>query len=201
MLQKGIILVLISSVFIIGQLNAQEDRFSIGPRVGVNFANVSNVEDSKSLTGLAIGLTSTYSINESTGLTFDLLYSGEGYKHGDDEFKVNYLQIPIYFDVFFGEQGESFRPKVYAGFVPGFLLSAKANDDELDKDQFNSFNFAFSGGLGFNYRVGSRIWLNTDLRAYLGLTDIRDESLQVGDKIANNNIQFSLGLAYGLSRV
>lgn len=201
MFLKGKILVIISSLFIIGQLNAQDDKFSIGPRVGVNFANVSNVENSKSLTGLAIGLTSTYSINETAGLTFDLLYSGEGYKSGNDEYKLNYLQIPIYFDVFLGEQGEQFRPKVYAGFVPGFLLNAKTNDTELNKDDFNGFNFAFSGGLGFNYRVGSRIWLNTDLRAYLGLTDIRDEALQIGDKRANNNVQLSLGLAYGLSKI
>jgi hypothetical protein len=201
MFQKGITFLLFSTLFITGQLNAQEDKFSIGPRLGVNFANVSNVENTKSLTGLAIGLTSTYSINETSGLTFDLLYSGEGYKSGDDELKLNYLQIPIYFDVFFGEQGESFRPKVYAGFVPGFLLNAKTNDTELDKDQFNGFNFAFSGGLGFNYRVGSRIWLNTDLRAYLGLSDIRDDAFQVGDKVANNNVQLSLGLAYGLSKI
>ena len=201
MLLKGKILVIISSLFIIGQLNAQDDKFSIGPRVGVNFANVSNVENSKSLTGLAIGLTSTYSINETAGLTFDLLYSGEGYELGDDALKLSYLQIPIYFDVFLGQQGENFRPKVYAGFVPGFLLHAKANDTELDKDQFSGFNFAFSGGLGFNLRVTDRVWLNTDLRAYLGLTDIRDDAFQVGDKQANNNVQLSLGLAYGLSKL
>jgi hypothetical protein len=71
----------------------------------------------------------------------------------------------------------------------------------VDEEPLAGFNFAFSGGLGFNYRVGSRIWLNTDLRAYLGITDIRDDEYQAGDKEANNNVQLSIGLAYGLSKL
>lgn len=174
------------------------DQTSLGPRVGVNFSNVSNVDDSESLTGLAIGLTSTYSISEQTGLTVDLLYSGEGYKIGSNELHLNYLQLPILFDLFFGELGEKFRPKVYAGIQPGFLLNAKNNEIEVE-DFYKTFNIAVAGGLGFNYRVGSRIWLNTDLRAALGLTDIREDA--IGDKNANSNIQLSLGLAYGLSKI
>jgi hypothetical protein len=186
-------------LFGVGTAKAQlSDQISIGPRVGVNFANVNNVDGSKSLTGLAIGLTSTYSFNESTGLTIDLLYSGEGYSLNENDLHLNYLQIPILFDLFFGEYGDKFRPKVYAGLTPGFLLSAKVNDNKVD-DFYNGFNIAITGGLGFNYRVANRIWLNTDLRAYLGLSDIRQEA--TGDKVANNNIQLSLGLAYGLSKL
>lgn len=197
MLKKGIILVLLSSVFTVYQLNAQDD-FSIGPRVGVNFSNVSNVSNSKSLTGLALGLTSTYSINETSGLTVDLLYSNEGYAISDNKYKIAYLQIPIYYDLFFGKLGDSFRPKVYVGIQPGFLLHAKYNDTEVDKSSLNSFNAALSGGAGFNYKIASRIWLNADLRAFLGLSDISEA---IADKQANNTIQVSLGLAYGLSKL
>ena len=182
-----------------GAANAQiGDQTSIGPRVGINFSNVSNVDGSEALTGLAIGLTGTYSISEKTGLTIDLLYSGEGYKLNSDELRLSYLQIPIFYDLFFGELGEKFRPKVYAGIQPGFLLDSKNNGNDVE-DVFNSFNVAVCGGLGFNYRVGSRIWLNTDLRAALGLSDIREDA--IGDKVANSNIQLSLGLAYGLSKM
>lgn len=182
-----------------GTANAQiGDQTSIGPRVGVNFANVSNVSGSTSLTGLTLGLTSTYSISESTGLTVDLLYSGEGYVLDGNDHHLNYLQIPVLFDLFFGDLGDKFRPKIYAGLTPGFLLSAKVNDNDVD-DFYNGFNIAVTGGLGFNYRVGNRIWLNTDLRAHLGLSDIRQDV--IGDKVANNNIQLSIGLAYGLSKI
>ena len=199
---KAIKLIFILGLFLSGIeiANAQSpgDQTSIGPRIGVNFSNVSNVDNSESLTGLVLGLTTTYSINEATGLTVDLLYSQEGYELNGNEYRLNYLQIPIYYDLFFGELGERFRPKIYAGLVPGFLLDAKVDDAELN-DVYNSFNIALSGGLGFNYRVGSRIWLNTDLRAYAGLSEIRE--VATGDKVANSNIQLSLGLAYGLSKL
>jgi len=196
-LKKGIILLLLTGIFTTYQLNAQDD-FSIGPRVGVNFSNVSNVSNSKSLTGLALGLTSTYSINETSGLTVDLLYSNEGYAVNDNKYKIAYLQIPIYYDLFFGKLGDTFRPKVYAGVQPGFLLNAKYNDTEADKSSLNSVNFALTGGAGFNYKVASRIWLNLDLRAFLGLSDV---SKVLAEKQANNTIQLSLGLAYGLSKL
>jgi hypothetical protein len=62
-------------------LQAQsEDRFSIGPRGGVNFSTITNVDNVESITGLVLGLTSTYSLNEHTGITLDVLYSSEGYK-------------------------------------------------------------------------------------------------------------------------
>lgn len=200
MFSKLKILVCAVSLFTAFQLSAQ-DALSIGPRVGVNFSTVSHVDNSKSLTGLAAGLTTTYSINESTGLTLDLLYSGQGYKLGNDDYKISYLQVPLYFDLFFGALGEGFRPKVYAGVAPQFLLNAKQNDTKLDKSLYNSINFAVSGGLGFNARVASRIWLNTDLRAFLGLNDLRDKSIQVGEKVTGSSVQFSLGLAYGISKV
>lgn len=199
MLKKGIILVCLASLLTGYQLNAQDD-FSIGPRVGVNFSNVSNVENSSSLTGLAIGLTSTYSISESSGITVDLMASHEGFSINDDDFRATYLQIPILFDVFFGELGSAFRPKVYVGVTPGFLLGAKFNDDKIDDlDGFKKFNLALTGGLGFNARVASRIWLNADLRAYLGLTDTSDNV--VDEKNTQSTIQPSIGLAYGLSKL
>lgn len=199
MFKKGLILVCLASFLSVYQLNAQDD-FSLGPRVGLNFSNVSNVDESSSLTGLVIGLTTTYSINESSGITVDILASHEGYSFPpENDFRLTYLQIPILFDVFFGELGSAFRPKVYVGVTPGFLLSAKINDDKLDDlDDFNKFNLALTGGLGFNQRVASRIWLNVDLRAYLGLTDISDFGTE---KNRISTVQPSIGLAYGLSKL
>ncbi|MEO6130659.1 MAG: outer membrane beta-barrel protein [Saprospiraceae bacterium] len=197
MFNKVKILVLAASFFTVCQLNAQ-DAFSLGPRVGVNFSNFSHVDNSKSLLGPVFGLTTTYSINETTGISVDFLYSKEGYKVGDNDAKVNYFQVPITFDLFFGALGESFRPKAYVGIAPEFLLGAKLNDTTVDKSNYNSLNLALVGGLGFNARVANRIWLNTDLRAFLGLTDVVKV---IPEKQTNNTIQFSLGLAYGISKI
>ncbi|NND33633.1 MAG: PorT family protein [Saprospiraceae bacterium] len=174
------------------QSSAQlENRFSIGPRIGANISNVT-VSGTETLTGLAAGLTSTYSINETSGITLDALYSAEGYKSGNNEVHLNYLRIPILYNSFFGKLGEPFRPKIYAGFSPGFLISAENNNSDI-KSQYKSAVLDLVGGIGFNYRLANRVWLNIDVRAFLGLNNLAER----GDE-KNRTIQPSLGIAYGI---
>ena len=168
-----------------------KNRLSIGPRAGINFASI-DAESASGITGLTIGLTSTYSINQSSGVSVDLLYSGEGYDQGSTEYRLNYFKVPIAYNVFFGTLGESFRPKVYLGVVPGFLLNAEENGRDVS-DEYSSTSLDALGGLGFNYRLANRIWLNTDLRLFLGIDDLSERT-----SIKNQNIQFSLGVAYGI---
>ena len=132
-------IIFILMIMVTGWISLQaqsEDRWSIGPRGGVNFANVTNVEESQSITGVVLGVTSTYSFNQNTGLTMEALYSVEGYKAPFSEYHLRYLQIPLYFDYFFGNLGERFRPKIYAGVSPGFYLGGTLNDlDTNDEDR------------------------------------------------------------------
>lgn len=179
-------------------LYAQNNVFSIGPRVGVNLANVSHVNESKTLTGLAVGITSTYSIAEHAGIMVDLLYSQEGYKtSGDQSVRYDYLRLPIYYTFFLGNLGEALRPKVYAGLAPGINLKAETVTIDITKDAA-PIVLDMSAGLGLNYRLASKVWLNADLRAFIGLTDFRKKEYRTGDKLAARNIQTSLGVAFGL---
>lgn len=178
-----------------------QGTFSIGPRAGVNLANVSENEDGSSVIGLVAGLTSTYSFNESSGITVDVLYSAEGFEAADEtEVDLNYLQVPIYYNLFFGNLGDAFRPKIFAGVAPGLSLGGETGDIEID-DQLNSFSFSVTGGVGFNYQIADRLWLNTDLRAFLGLTDIYEDVPDDQDAAKARNLQLSVGLAYGLSEI
>jgi outer membrane protein W len=182
--------------------NAQiKDRWSIGPRGGVNFANVTNVEESQSITGVVLGLTTTYSLNENSGLTLEALYSVEGYKAPFSEYHLRYLEVPLYFDYFFGQLGDRFRPKVYVGVAPAFYLGGTLNDLNNNDEYFNKFLISATGGLGFNYRIANRIWLNTDLRSFIGLSDIRAKNFNEGDSVNPRIVQVSLGLCYGLSKL
>jgi outer membrane protein W len=197
-----IFLTLLCAVFAWSAAQAQsKDNISIGPRGGVNFANVTNVDESESITGLVLGLTSTYSFNERTGLTLDVLYSVEGYQGPFEEYRLRYLEIPVYFDVFFGELGNRFRPKVYAGVSPSFFLGGTLNELDVNETYFKNFLLNATGGVGFNYRIANRIWLNTDLRGFWGLSDIRDDDYVTGDPIKPRNAQLTLGLAYGLAKL
>jgi hypothetical protein len=78
------------------------------------------------------------------------------------------------------------------------MLNAKVNDAKQNNDFYNGFVVAVSGGLGFNYRLADRIWLNTDLRAYVGLSDLRDQKPAGDDTVAGRTYQLSLGVAFGL---
>jgi len=197
-----ILITLLFAVFAFSEMRAQgKDRISIGPRGGVNISNVSNVEESQSVTGVALGLTSTYSFNERTGLTVDALYSVEGYKAPFEEYKLRYLQVPVYFDFFFGELGNRFRPKIYGGVSPSFFLGGTLNELDINQPYYSDFILNVTGGLGFNYRIGDRIWLNTDARAFYGVNDIRHEDVATGDPVKPRTYQFSLGLAYGLVKL
>lgn len=168
-----------------------KNRLSIGPRAGLNFATV-DAENVSRVTGLVVGITSTYSINEGSGVSVDLLYSAEGYEQGGTEYDLNYFKVPLAYNVFLGSLGESFRPKLYLGVAPGFLLNAEANGRDV-ADQYTSTTFDALGGVGFNYRLANRIWLNTDLRFFLGLNDLSETT-----SIKNQNIQLSVGVAYGI---
>jgi hypothetical protein len=193
---------LLFAVLLSAVVNAQsDDRFSIGPRGGINLANVTNIDESQSITGVVLGLTSTYSFNEKFGLTVDALYSVEGYKAPFENYHLRYLQIPIYFDVFFGELGNRFRPKAYIGVSPAFFLTGTLNELDVNETYFNKFILHATGGVGFNYRVANRIWLNTDVRAFVGLGDIRSADFATGESIMPRNVQLTLGLAYGLAKL
>jgi hypothetical protein len=87
--------------------------------------------------------------------------------------------------------GEAFRPKIYLGVAPGFLIQATNNDADI-KNQYKSSIIDFGGGIGFNYRLANRVWLNADLRAFLGLSLLA----KTGDA-KNRTMQLSLGIAYG----
>jgi hypothetical protein len=55
------------------------DRFSIGPRGGVNFSDITNVEESQTITGTVLA---DFDVQpqRTPGLTLDVLYSVEGIK-------------------------------------------------------------------------------------------------------------------------
>jgi|GEM_PF-959309 len=194
------ILVMITTCWFTSQAQIK-DRWSLGPRGGVNFANVTNVEESQSITGAVLGLATTYSLNENSGLTLEALYSVEGFKAPFDEYRLRYLEVPLYFDYFFGHLGDRFRPKVYAGIAPAFFLSGTLNELNVNNDYYNKFLVSITGGFGFNYRLSNRIWLNTDLRSFIGLSDIRSKNFNEGDPINPRVIQVSLGLMYGLTKL
>ena len=66
-----LILSVVLLITTVSQLNAQ--NLSLGPRIGLNLASTTNgTTSSDSKLGLVVGITSTYSINEKSGIGVDL---------------------------------------------------------------------------------------------------------------------------------
>lgn len=210
------------------QVNAQdESQWKFGPRLGVNFSNITEVDDAKSKTGLVAGAFLVYSFQEHFGVSADLLYSMEGakYKHTetttpgttttyDSKLTLSYLRVPLLFNYFAGQLGSAVRPKFFLGPDLGFLLAAKSESDvrvetngsvtnsstsESDKDGYNGMDLGAVVGAGVNFRLAESLWLDTDLRYYMGASELF-ENYPGDNQPKNNHLQVSLGLGIGLNR-
>lgn len=197
MLKKSLFSLALISIFG-SQIFAQ--TLSVGPTVGLNISNLKKSSTTKSILGLSAGAFANYSINEHFGLSAKLLYSqlGANYKDEIDLIRLHYLQIPLSAVYYFGDNGSKVRPKIFAGPYVGALLKAKnkGGDDILGADKksdYTPIDFGGQVGLGINYLVKSRTWLNVDTAFGRSFNDIFKSSI---NNYHNLNLSVNLGLSF-----
>lgn len=178
----------------VAYLSIHAQTLSIGPIIGVNSSSISEAENGERLMGLSAGIFANYSINENLGLNVKALFSQMGLSSSvsDESVRLNYLQIPLTGVYFFGETGDKFRPKVFLGPYVGLLLGAKNGDIDI-KESFKSVDFGAQVGLGFNYSLKERTWLNVDLGYTAGLTNVFELDILEGK---NNALSLNVGLSF-----
>lgn len=194
---------LLSILFIsVKLLTAQ--TLSIGPMIGINSSTIEAASNGKGLTGLAIGGFANYSINEHVGIGAKLLYNqmGSAFTVNEDFNRLNYLQMPFTGTYYFGDAGNKFRPKVFAGPYVGRLLSTKnKNGNELleanGENSYKKFDFGALFGLGFNYRIKDRTWLNVDAGYSHGFSDITTSE---GSQFHNNSLLLNVGVSFPVGK-
>lgn len=145
--------------------NAQNEvgQITLKPMAGVTLATITDSDDSKFRVGLAAGVEGEYGIAEKFGITAGLLYSMQGANYdGDDKLKLGYLNIPILAN-YYVIPGLAIK----AGVQPGFLLSAKDEDGDDEKDGMNSFDLSIPIGASYEYKN-----FVFDARYNFGLTKI-----------------------------
>ena len=122
-------------------------QISIKPTVGLNFASMTKYDDSKTRTGLNIGLEAEYGVAQNFSVTAGLFYSQQGVKFNDINldvdwfdlntgelggysfkgkatYKLDYINIPIMAQYYVAK---GFALK--AGIQPGFNALKKINLD------------------------------------------------------------------------
>ncbi|MFD2570992.1 porin family protein [Spirosoma soli] len=201
-----------------------QQRFSAGPRVGLNLSNYWGNSDYMHIKpGFTAGAFLMYSSLNHFGISADVLYSQLGTKYdgpiqgfnGNSTFRqrVNYLEIPVVARYFLTLSG-NFRPNIFIGPSLGIKLNAKrvggklnGNDEpRLNGDNNNDFNdldLGATGGFQLNWRAGNRQRFLIDARYTLGLTDVQTNLPNLWGRrnsLQNSAITLTLGYGFGVGR-
>ncbi|MBR3011239.1 MAG: PorT family protein [Prevotella sp.] len=140
---------------------------SIQPKVGLNIANLTKVDNADPRLGLAIGAELEYQVSDMISLAGGALYSMQGCKsengfslwginaNAKTTTKLDYLNIPLVMNVYVTD-----GLAVKLGVQPGFNISAKSKlegsvagysgESETDVD-VKSFDLAIPIGLSYEY--------------------------------------------------
>ena len=110
---------LLASVSGFAQL--EKGAWYLTPKAGVNFANMTNWDDSKFRIGFNVGAEAEHALNSKTSIAFGAQYSQQGVAESaggyDVVFKMDYINVPV-------TVSHYFSPKfaIFAGLQPGFLV-------------------------------------------------------------------------------
>lgn len=151
-------------------------QLTIQPKVGVNIANITDVNDADPRIGLAAGAEFEYGLTDNIGLSAGVLYSMQGVKtiivDDDCTSKLDYLNVPILANFYIAK---GFAVKL--GVQPGFKLSSKAKfkgsggSKEVDVDGFKSVDLSIPVGLSYQYQN-----IVFDARYNWGVTNLVEDS-------------------------
>lgn len=180
-----------------------QQQVKFGPKAGVNFANLSNVDDSEMKTGFHVGAVAEIKFNEKFSIQPEVVYSAQGTKFTSDNAEVkynnDYINVPIMAKYYIVD-GFS----VEAGPQIGFLMKAEQEGSYRGftgttdvKDYYKSVDFGV--GLGLAYDLPMGLFFNA--RYNLGLSKVQ-EDVTVGnvtfkaDDVKNNVIQIGVGYKF-----
>lgn len=183
---KFYLITIITMLFMtVGTISAQ--NINIGTKIGLNSYTINNDNNSDfdSRIGIHAGLLGHIHLNDDFALQPEIVYSMQGAKSGDNELKLDYINVPVIIQYMFDN---GFR--LQAGPQLGLLVNAKAgNNSSVDiKDQFKSVDAGLSFGVGY---VHPPTDFGIDLRYNLGLSDISESS-----NVETTNRGFQIGIFY-----
>lgn len=167
--------------------------FTLMPKVGLNMATISGEDHVKMKAGAVAGVEAEYRATNLIGISAGVLYSMQGCKadEGDWKTKADYINIPILAN-FYVWKGLALK----VGIQPGFLTSAKEDDGEESydvKDSYESFDFSIPVGASYEWND-----FVLDLRYNIGVTKLNKESGDGIDDIRNGVLAITLGYKFAL---
>lgn len=166
--------------------------FTLQPKVGMNIATLTDADNADARIGFVGGLETEYQATDIFSLSAGVLYSMQGCKYDDNNFKttrkLDYINIPIMANVYVAK-----GLAVKLGVQPAFNVNSEwkvSNSNSsvsTDKDA-KSFDFSIPVGISYEY---SNVVL--DARYNWGLTKVAD-----GSDSKNSVFQITLGYKFDL---
>ena len=172
--------------------------FTLQPKVGINFANMTNMNKPSMRVGLAAGLEAEYYASDIVSVSLGAIYSMQGCKAKDEyvkeTLKLDYINVPILANVYVVP-----GLAVKLGIQPGFCINKKIDVEistgqeasgKLSKDEVKGFDLSIPVGLSYEFAN-----FQLDARYNFGLTKaINFEK----DSPKNSVIQVTLGYKFQL---
>ncbi len=134
--------------------------------------------------------------------------SSEGYKiesfSNAQVFRPLYLRVPARAYYFFGRRSDWLRPNIYLGPSAAVKLSEYNVAGNIYQDYyvvhnssyFRTLDIGVNGGVGLDFRLSHKTWLNLDLDYYHGLVDAVDDASN--EYNPNRTLNFSLSVLFNL---
>ena len=174
-------------LFCVAQVSFAQ-KFSIGPKAGINISNYTGGDiESDALVGYHLGGILSYGFGDVFSIQPEVLFSTQGAKVQNNgsksDFKISYITIPVMLK--FKTSGG-----FYVEFGPqvGFRSSSDLGDQTINNFAKN-LDLAAGAGLGYQSPIG----LGVGLRYIAGLTKVGDFSGQnFNPDFKNSVIQASI---------
>lgn len=189
---KLILLALVSIFLLISfSIQAQDSiPTRIGIKGGVNFSTLyaENVDDTKMLTGINLGLFAKLPLSDHFALQPELYYTMKGaevkynnfFVDGTARFNLNYIELPLLLVINITD-----FVNIHGGPYAAYLISGKAKnesninlfdfEENLDTDDYNKFDLGIAAGVGLDFNA-----ISLGLRYNHGTTTIGKEETFLG---------------------
>jgi hypothetical protein len=150
------------------------------------------IQGLKSAANWHAGFYSQFSLGGVFSVQPEILYSRKESKMDNGSMRFDYIEIPV-----MGVFNFTDNVSLHAGPQAGVLMAVEENGKEIDKSQFNSFDFGGAAGLEARlsiFRLGARYYLS--LANLAETEDAEDATYRAFDNIKAGNFQVYVGVGF-----
>jgi hypothetical protein len=187
-----------------GFAQLEKGTWSLTPKAGVNFANMTNADGSEFRVGFNLGAEAEHALTSSSSLSFGAQYSQQGVADSDGGvdvvFQMDYINVPVMVNHYFS-------PKfaIFAGLQPGFLVNDAVKvsyggesvtvsgiKKYMKNEGFDVSSFALSVPVGMAFTFGQ---VKMDVKYAYELTNTLSQG---SEKSRHSYFQVTLGYKFDL---